>query len=100
MYIISNALRSVTRSLGRNILIGISVFVIAVSGCIGLSIRRAADRAADTALEEMSITGQVSMDVRSMMKDAQAEGGGFDRAQFQLARQHAFQQNVVSAKAV
>ena len=82
MYIISNALRSVARSIGRNILIGIIVFVIAVSGCIGLSIRRAADRASETALEGMTVTGQVSMDIRSMMDDSLEEGGGFDRENF------------------
>ena len=33
MYILKNAWRSITRSKGRNILIGIILFVIAVSAC-------------------------------------------------------------------
>ena len=39
MYIIRNALKCIGRSKGRNILIGIIVLVIAISACIGLSIR-------------------------------------------------------------
>ena len=38
MYIIKNAFRSIDRSKGRNILIGIIALVIAVSACIGLSV--------------------------------------------------------------
>ena len=43
MYIIKNALRCIGRSMGRNVLIGIIALVIAVSACIGLSIRQAAE---------------------------------------------------------
>lgn len=39
MYIIRNALKCIDRSKGRNVLIGIIVLVIAISACIGLSIR-------------------------------------------------------------
>ena len=42
MYIIKNAFRCIGRSVGRNLLIGIIVLVIAVSACLGLSIRQAA----------------------------------------------------------
>lgn len=51
MYIIKNALRCISRAKGRNILIGIIVLVIAISSCIGLSIRQAAEDAKTTALE-------------------------------------------------
>ena len=45
MYIIKNALRCNGRAKGRNILIGIIALVIAVSACLGLSIRQAAENA-------------------------------------------------------
>ena len=45
MYIIKNALKSISRSKGRNILIGIIVLVISVSACIALSIRQASENA-------------------------------------------------------
>lgn len=38
MYILKNALKSISRSKGRNVLIGIIVLVISVAACIGLSI--------------------------------------------------------------
>ncbi|MBR4282811.1 MAG: ABC transporter permease, partial [Clostridia bacterium] len=87
MYIIKNALRCIGRSKGRNILIGIIALVIAVSACLGLSIRQAAESAKESTLEELSITATISYDRSSMMNDMMAggppeEGGGFDRDQF------------------
>ena len=87
MYIIKNALRCIGRSKGRNILIGIIALVIAVSACIGLSIRQAAESAKESTLEGLSITASISYDRSSMMNDIMAggppeEGGGFDRDQF------------------
>ena len=60
MYVIKNALRCIVRSKGRNILIGIIALVIAVSACIGLSIRQAAENAKSTALDGMSVTATIS----------------------------------------
>ena len=45
MYIIKNALRCISRAKGRNVLIGIIALVIAISACLGLSIRQAAESA-------------------------------------------------------
>ena len=67
MYIIKNALRCIGRSKGRNILIGIIALVIAVSACIGLSIRQAAESAKASALEGMSVTATISYDRASAM---------------------------------
>ncbi len=83
MYIIKNALRCITRSLGRNILIGIIVLVISVSACIGLSIRQAAQSAKDDTLSGMNITATISFDRQSMMSEAnKGENGGFDKDKF------------------
>ena len=90
MYIIKNAVRCIARSKGRNVLIGIIALVIAVSACIGLSIRQAAESAKSTALAGMSVTGTISYDRSSMMNAIMnggfpgmgGGGGGFDRDQF------------------
>lgn len=81
MYIIKNALRCIGRSKGRNILIGIIVLVIAVSACIGLSIRQAAVSAREETLSGMKVTATISFDRKSMMSSMTA-GGKFDKSQF------------------
>ena len=86
MYIIKNALRCIGRSKGRNVLIGIIALVIAVSACLGLSIRQAAESAKASTLEGLSITATISYDRSSMMNDIMGGGvpgsGSFDRDQF------------------
>lgn len=89
MYIIKNAFRCIGRSKGRNILIGIIALVIAISACIGLSIRQASENAKATALEGLSITATISYDRANAMGQMGGGrpggfggGGGFDRDQF------------------
>lgn len=87
MYIIKNAMRCISRSKGRNILIGIIALVIAVSACIGLSIRQAAESAKAAALEGINITATISYDRAGAMGqftggDRSGGRGGFDRNQF------------------
>ena len=92
MYIIKNAFRCISRSKGRNILIGIIALVIAVSACIGLSIRQAAESAKESALDGMSVSATISYDRASAMGDMAGGrpgnmggggfmGGGFDPSQ-------------------
>lgn len=92
MYIIKNALRCIGRSKGRNILIGIIALVIAVSACIGLSIRQASESAKESALDGMSITATISYDRAGAMGNMAGGrpgmggggfmGGSFDPSQF------------------
>lgn len=88
MYILKNAFRCIGRSKGRNILIGIIALVIAVSACLGLSIRQAAENAKETTMEGLSVTASISYDRSSMMNnmgrpsDGEMPSGGFDRDQF------------------
>ena len=87
MYIIKNALRCIGRSKGRNVLIGIITLVIAVSACLGLSIRQAAESAKESTLAKLNITATISYDRSSIMNDMTSVGkdqgvGGFDRDQF------------------
>ena len=67
MYVIKNALKCIGRAKGRNLLIGIIVLVIAVSACLGLSIRQAADNARAEALKGLSVTATISFDRQSAM---------------------------------
>ena len=67
--IIKNAFKCIGRSRARNILIGVIVLVIAVSACIGLSIRQAAQNAKRETLEGISVTATISFDRQSMMNN-------------------------------
>lgn len=91
MYIIKNAFKCIGRSRGRNILIGVIVFVIAVSACIGLSIRQAAENAKSETLEGLTVTATISFDRQKAMSDMIIEDNGdisengrpsFDRDKF------------------
>ena len=68
MYLLKNAWKNVTRSKGRNILIGLIVFVISVSTCISLSIRQATEEAKTSGLDDVEITGQITVDRQSMIQ--------------------------------
>lgn len=82
MYIFKNAMRSIVRSKGRNILIGIIVLVIAVSACIGLSIRQAANSVREQTLDSMTVTAQISFDRSSLMKELQENAGDGEQKEF------------------
>ena len=69
MYILTNAIKSITRNKARNILIAIIALVIAISACIALSIRQAAETAKEDTLASMSVTAQISFDRSSMMSE-------------------------------
>ena len=87
MYIIKNAFRCIGRSKGRNILIGIIALVIAISTCIGLSIRQAAESAKASALDGMSVTATIQYDRAEAMGNVSGGrpgmgGGGFPGGSF------------------
>lgn len=79
MYVIKNAWKNVIRSKGRSILIGLIVLVVSISACISLSIRQAAESAQEDGLENVEITGQITVDRQSMM-ESMGEAGA-DRSQ-------------------
>ncbi len=54
MYIVKNALKSITRAKGRNILIFALVLMIAVSACVALSVRNSAETVRETAYDTLS----------------------------------------------
>ncbi len=73
MLILINAFKSITRSKGRNIMIGIIVLTIAVSTSIALAIRSAADSAKESGMASQTITGTISVDRQALMESAQSE---------------------------
>lgn len=75
MLVIINAFKSITRSKGRNILIGIIVLTIAVSSSIALAIRSAADAAKESGLAAQTITGTISIDQQKLMESVQSGSG-------------------------
>ncbi|MBR2432524.1 MAG: ABC transporter permease, partial [Clostridia bacterium] len=85
MYIVKNALKCISRAKGRNILIGVIVLVIALSSCLGLSIRQAAESAKEDLLDGITVTGSITRDMSSMMDGFKVQGGaggGFNREDF------------------
>lgn len=73
MYIIKNAWKSIVRNKGRNLLMSIIALVIAVSACVSLSIREAADKAKEETLASLTINAQLSFDRTSMMSQMKGE---------------------------
>lgn len=67
MYLIKNAVRCISRSKGRNLLIALIVLVIGVSACIGLSIRQASENTRTAMLQDLTVTATISFDRQGAM---------------------------------
>ncbi len=74
MYIFKNAIKSITRSKGRNILIGIIIVMIATSSCISLSIRKAAAEIVSGYEEGFEITASIVLDRDALREQAHEQG--------------------------
>ncbi len=70
MFIVKNALTSIFRSKGRNVLIGIIVLVIAASSCIALAIRSSANELVKQQKESYTITATLGVDRSAIMKNS------------------------------
>lgn len=70
MYIIKNALKSIMRTKGRNILIMIIVLIIAISCCVALSIRQAAETTKREGPNNLFITAEIEVDREKIMSNA------------------------------
>lgn len=88
MYIFKNALRCISRAKGRNILLGIIALIVAISCCVGLSIRQAAESTRKETAESLNVTATISFDRQAMMEKMGGRGqggdfqGGFDKDRF------------------
>ncbi len=71
MYIFKNALKSISRSKGRNILIGVIVMIIAVASTVSLSIKKAAKTAEETGLENLKITASIGVDRQKLIQNSE-----------------------------
>lgn len=67
MYIIKNALISIKRNKGRNILLGIIIFVIACATTITLAIRNSANTLIESYNNKYDITASISVNRENMM---------------------------------
>ena len=67
MYIIKNAFISIKRNKGRNILLGIIIFVIACATTITLAIRNSADTLIESYSNKYDITASISVNRENMM---------------------------------
>lgn len=84
MYIFKNAFKNISRSMGRNILIGIIVTVIAASSCVALSIRKSSENARETNMKNLNITAHINVDRAYVMEAIQNSGVDMtDRASMQ-----------------
>ena len=69
MYIIKNALVSIKRNKGRNILIALIIMVIAASCSITLAIRESAEKIISSYEEQNKIEATISLNRENMMKE-------------------------------
>ena len=74
MYILKNALISITRNKGRNILIGIIILVIAAISCIALSTMNAANEIVSSHDEKYDVEVTITMNRQNMLTDFKKDG--------------------------
>jgi putative ABC transport system permease protein len=70
MFIVKNAFKSIFRSKGRNVLIGIIVMVIAVSSCVALAIRNSANELVKQQKADYTITATLGINRSAIMKQS------------------------------
>lgn len=73
MYVFKNALKSITRSKGRNILIGIIITVIATSSCIALSIKNAANKLMESYKSSYDVEATLTLNRSEMRGEAKKQ---------------------------
>lgn len=73
MYILKNAITSITRNKGRNILIGIIIMIISASVAVTLAINNTASSLIKSYKEKYQVEATISMNRENMMKDFNPE---------------------------
>ncbi|RSX48863.1 ABC transporter permease [Bifidobacterium castoris] len=74
MFIITNALRNITRNKGRSALMIIIVAIVTAAATIGLAIVQAAQRARTDALANTTISAQITLDRSALMSGTRSDG--------------------------
>ncbi|MBE6146050.1 MAG: ABC transporter permease [Firmicutes bacterium] len=78
MYVLKNALVSISRNKGRNILIGIIIVVISAACAITLSIRNSADKIVTAYESKYNVEATIGMDRNALMESLRG-GSGDDK---------------------
>lgn len=78
MYLLKNALVSISRNRGRNILIGIIILVIASSSSISLSIRESASKLVTSYIDKYNIEATISMNRQNLMGSFEPGNNNFE----------------------
>lgn len=73
MYILKNAITSITRNKGRNILIGIIIMIISASVAVSLAINNTASSLIKSYKEKYQVEATISINRENMMKDFNPE---------------------------
>ncbi len=76
MYILKNAVKNITRSKGRNILIGIVIVIIAASSCVALSIKNSAAEIVSSYQKSFKVTASLGIDREAMRAALDSSGTG------------------------
>jgi ABC-type transport system, involved in lipoprotein release, permease component len=87
MYIMKNALGNIKRSKGRSALFGTIIFIIALAACLALSIRAAADTAMQEGLKELSITGNITLDMDKVTNSSSSSSSQPSKSDMKKAMQ-------------
>lgn len=74
MYIFKNAVKSITRSKGRNILIGFIIVIIATASCVALSIKNSAVELVQSYKDSFELTATIGVDRDALRNNAQTAG--------------------------
>lgn len=69
MYIITNAIRNISRSKGRSLLLGIILFVLVLCSALGLSIQQAAKTSQEASLDLTNISATIQRNMNNMFQD-------------------------------
>ena len=78
MYILKNALVSISRNKGRNVLIGIIIVVISAACAITLSIRNSANKIVDAYESKYNVEATIGMNRNALMESLRG-GSGEDK---------------------
>ena len=73
MYVFKNAIVSILRNKGRNILIGIIILVISAACAITLSIRNSADKIVTAYQSKYNVEATIGMDRRALMESLRGD---------------------------
>lgn len=78
MYIIKNAFRNITRSKGKNILIGVIITVITTCTCIALAIHKAGENLVDTYTKTNPLEVSFELDMQTLRNATDEEKTNFE----------------------